>query len=215
MNLLRARLGRMPIIAILRGIRPDEVVPAGRALIAAGIEIIEVPLNSPDPLESIRRLKIDLGQRGVIGAGTVMTRWQVGEVRTAGGEFIVMPHSDPEVVRAAKATRLPCAPGVATPTEGFAALAHGADALKLFPGEVITPAAVRAWRAVFPPSIMLLPVGGVTTENVGEYVAAGADGVGLGSALYRPGYTADEIGARAVDFVAAWQAAQEGAGRAA
>ena len=126
-------LDRLPLIAILRGVTPDEVVPIGRALAAAGFSIIEVPLNSPDPIESIRRLNDELGATCLIGAGTVMTPGQVNDIAAAGGRLIVMPHSDPAVVRAAKTAGLYCVPGVATPTEGFAALANGADALKLFP----------------------------------------------------------------------------------
>lgn len=205
--MLRDRLARLPVIAILRGVRPDEVVEIGRALLGAGIEVIEVPLNSPEPLESIRRLKGELGAAAMIGAGTVMNPAQVEAVAGAGGEIIVMPHGDPEVVRAAKAAGLACTPGVATPTEGFAALGNGADALKLFPGEAIGPAIVKAWRAVFPADALLLPVGGVSAENVAAYMRAGAKGFGLGSSLYKPGLGAAEVGSRAATFVAALRAA--------
>lgn len=206
MSRFRDHLARLPVIAILRGLRPDEAVAVGRALVAEGITAIEVPLNSPEPLESIRRLRAEFGDRAVIGAGTVMSPAQVEEVRAAGGELIVMPHGDAQVVRAAKAAGLFCTPGVATPTEGFAALANAADGLKLFPGESLTPAVVKAWRAVFPPDTLLLPVGGVSAENVAAYVAAGANGFGLGSSLYKPGLGAEQVGERAAIFVAALRA---------
>lgn len=201
---LDAYLDRMPLIAILRGVTPDDVVPIGRALAEAGFAVIEVPLNSPEPIESIRRLQDALGTSCLIGAGTVMTERQVTEVASAGARLIVMPHGDPTVVRAAKAAGLFCLPGVATPTEGFAALANGADGLKLFPAEQLSPAVVRSWRAVFPKTTRLMPVGGITPANLVAYVAAGAGGFGLGSALYRPGMDAAEAGTRARDFVEAW-----------
>ena len=203
-------LDRLPLIAILRGVTPDEVVPIGRALAAAGFSTIEVPLNSPDPIESIRRLNEALGATCLIGAGTVMTPGQVNDIAAAGGRLIVMPHSDPAVVRAAKTAGLYCVPGVATPTGGFAALANGADALKLFPAEQLVPAVVKAWRAVFPKSLRLLPVGGITTANLAAYLSAGANGFGLGSALYRPGLTAEDVGARANAFVEALRLARAG-----
>ncbi|PKU25690.1 2-dehydro-3-deoxy-6-phosphogalactonate aldolase [Telmatospirillum siberiense] len=198
-------LNRLPLIAILRGITPDEALPVGHALVEAGFVIIEVPLNSPDPIESIRRLQEAFGATCLIGAGTVMSPAGVAEVAGAGGRLIVMPHSDPVVVRAAKAAGLVCLPGVATPTEGFAALANGADGLKLFPAEQLGTAVVKAWRAVFPKQTHLMPVGGVTPENLGSYVAAGADGFGLGGALYMKGLSAAETGENARAFVAAWQ----------
>jgi len=203
-------LDRLPLIAILRGVTPDEVVPIGRALAAAGFSTIEVPLNSPDPIESIRRLNEALGATCLIGAGTVMTPGQVNDIAAAGGRLIVMPHSDPAVVRAAKTAGLYCVPGVATPTGGFAALANGADALKLFPAEQLVPAVVKAWRAVFPKALRFLPVGGITTANMAAYLSAGADGFGLGSALYRPGLTAEDVGARAKNFVEALRVARAG-----
>jgi 2-dehydro-3-deoxyphosphogalactonate aldolase len=203
-------LDRLPLIAILRGVTPDEVAPIGRALAAAGFSTIEVPLNSPNPIESIRRLNEALGTSCLIGAGTVMTPGQVADIASAGGRLIVMPHSDPAVVRAAKAANLFCVPGVATPNEGFAALANGADALKLFPAEQLGPAVVKAWRAVFPKALRFLPVGGITTANLAAYLSAGADGFGLGSSLYRPGLSAEEVGTRAKDFVEALRLARAG-----
>ena len=203
--MLRPYLARLPLIAILRGVTPGEVVSIGAALIEAGFAIIEVPLNSPDPMESIRRLAAFADPGILIGAGTVTEPSQVAEVAAAGGRLIVMPHSDPAVVRAAKEQGLACAPGVSTPTEGFAALRNGADALKLFPAEIISPAILKAWRSVFPKDTAFLPVGGITPEVMASYVAAGAAGFGLGSALYKPGFTADEVGARATAFVQAWR----------
>jgi 2-dehydro-3-deoxyphosphogalactonate aldolase len=202
---IRPYLKRFPFIAILRGITPDEVVPIGQSLAEEGFCILEVPLNSPEPIESIRRLQDALGQSCLIGAGTVMTPQQVEAVAAAGGRLIVMPHSDPLVVRAAKAAGLLCLPGVATPTEGFAALANGADGLKLFPAEQLGPKVLKAWRAVFPKETLMLPVGGVTPANVGDFAAAGADGFGLGSALYAPGIDAPEARRRAHSFSEAWR----------
>ncbi|MDR3436574.1 2-dehydro-3-deoxy-6-phosphogalactonate aldolase [Telmatospirillum sp.] len=202
---IRAHLERFPFIGILRGVAPDDVVPIGRALAAEGFTVLEVPLNSPNPFDSIRRLHDALGSSCLIGAGTVMTPEQVSKVAAAGGRLIVMPHSDPLVVRAAKAAGLICLPGVATPTEGFAALANGADGLKLFPAEQFGPKVVKAWRAVFPKETLLLPVGGVTPANIGDFASAGANGFGLGSALYAPGIDAQEASRRARAFADAWR----------
>ena len=156
---MREHLVELPLIAILRGITPDEALPVGLALAEAGFRIIEVPLNSPQPLRSIERLARALGERCLIGAGTVMSTVQVQDVAQAGGRLIVMPHGDAQVIRAAKARGLWCAPGIATPSEGFAALAAGADALKLFPAELLTPPVLKALRAVFPPR-GAVPAGG-------------------------------------------------------
>ncbi|TAL73272.1 MAG: 2-dehydro-3-deoxy-6-phosphogalactonate aldolase [Rhodanobacter sp.] len=194
----------LPLVAILRGIAPDEAVPVGEALLAAGFRLIEVPLNSPAPLDSIARLHAALGTRALVGAGTVMTADAVAEVAAAGGRLIVMPHSDGAVIRAAKAAGMVCTPGVATPTEAFAALAAGADALKLFPAEQSTPAALKAWRAVVPRTVPVLPVGGITPESMAAWHAAGASGFGIGSALYAPGRPLAETKTRAAAFVAAW-----------
>jgi 2-dehydro-3-deoxygalactonokinase len=195
------------LIAILRGIRPTEAADVGAALYAAGIRVVEVPLNSPEPAESIRNLRRALPADCVVGAGTVLAVAQVAEVRAAGGQLVVMPHADAAVIRAARAEGLWVTPGVATPTEAFAALAAGATALKLFPAEALPPAVVKAWRAVLPPGARLVPVGGITAANLGPYLAAGAAAFGIGSAVYRPGATAAEVGARAAEFVAAWRAA--------
>ena len=196
-------LGRSRLIAILRGVKPGEVEDIAEELLAAGIFIIEVPLNSPEPLDSISRLVSRFGDRALIGAGTVLSPRAIDEVASTGAKLIVMPHSDPGVVSAAVDAGLYCVPGVSTPTEAFAAITAGAHALKAFPGELLTPPVVRAWKAVLPPEIPLIPVGGVTPEKVGPYLSAGAAGFGLGSALYKPGMNAQEVGQRAGAFQAA------------
>lgn len=205
-------LERLPLVAILRGVNPEDVVGVGNALVDAGFAIIEVPLNSPRPLESIERLHEKFGETILIGAGTVMSPANVRDVAAAGGRLIVMPHGDAQVVRAAKATGLACIPGIATPTEGFAALANGADALKLFPAELLTPTVLKAMRAVFPPSTLFLPVGGITPDSMASYVAAGAAGFGLGGALYRRGDDASRVARNARDFVSAWKRLRSVAG---
>jgi 2-dehydro-3-deoxyphosphogalactonate aldolase len=207
--MIRQYVNRLPLIAILRGITPEEVGPVAHALAAAGFAIIEVPLNSPRPLDSIRLLCVELGDTCLVGGGTIAAPTQVNEIGQAGGRLIVMPHSDPVTVRAAKAAGLACMPGVATPTEGFAALANGADALKLFPAEELGPPVIRAWRAVFPPETLFIPVGGITPENLASYWNAGADGFGLGSALYKPGMLVEDVRSRARTFIDAWHAAME------
>ena len=198
-------LDRFPLIAILRGVHPDEVEAIGDVLIDAGFSILEVPLNSPEPLDSIARLASRFPD-ALIGAGTVMTPQAVHDVASAGGRLILMPHSDPAVVCAARDAGLLCVPGVATPTEAFAALANGASALKLFPAEQMPPAIVKAWRAVVPHQVRLLPVGGINPDSMAAYLAAGAAGFGLGSALYRPGMTAAEVAQRAQAFRTALEA---------
>ena len=204
--MLDTYLKDLPLIAILRGVTPDEIVPVGRALYDAGFRVIEIPLNSPQPFDSIRRLTAELGEDCLIGAGTVLTEAQVAEVDAAGGRLIVSPNANLAVIRASKAAGLVSAPGVATPSEGFAALDAGADSLKLFPAEQLGPAVVKAWRAVFPKELALLPVGGITPDNMGPYVAAGANGFGLGSALYKPGLSAAQVSANAQAFAAGWRA---------
>ena len=204
---MREHLAELPLIAILRGITPQEAVPVGLALAEAGLRIIEVPLNSPQPLRSIEGLARELGTRCLVGAGTVMSPAQVEAVAGAGGRLIVMPHGDAAVIRAAKAQGLYCAPGIATPTEGFAALAAGADALKLFPAELLAPPVLKALRAVFPAETLFLPVGGITPQNLGAYAAAGANGFGLGSALYKPGAAPEQVAIQARKFADAWRAA--------
>ncbi len=206
MSELEELLGSLPLIAILRGVRPDEAVAIGGALTEAGFAAIEVPLNSPEPLASIERLARAFGERTLIGAGTVLEPAAVERVSAAGGRLIVMPHGDPAIIRAAKAAGLLCVPGVATPTEAFAALVAGADALKLFPAEALPPQTVKAWRAVLPKDVWLLPVGGIAPATMAPYLAAGANGFGLGSALYRAGMSAAEVADPARAFVTAWRA---------
>ncbi len=208
--MLRQMIGRMPFTAILRGLTPEEALAVGDALVEAGMTMLEVPLNSPRPLESIRLLAERYGETCLIGAGTVMTPAQVAEIGAVGGRLIVMPHGDAEVIRAAKQAGMVCMPGIATPTEGFAALKAGADALKLFPAELVGPAILRAMRAVFPKETIFLPVGGVTPDNVAEFVRAGADGFGLGSGLYAPGRSAEDVRQRADAYVAAWRKVSDG-----
>src|SRR5450830_734139 len=203
--MLKETLKQCGLIAILRGIRPDEVEAVGNALYDAGFRIIEVPLNSPEPFESIRVLRNVLPADCVVGAGTVLSPAQVQQVKDAGGQLIVMPHSDPAVIAAATAAGLASAPGVATVTEAFAALAAGADILKMFPAEQLGPAVVKAWRAVIPATVSLAPVGGITPANMKSFTEAGASGFGLGSALYKPGMNAEQVKQNAIDFIHAWQ----------
>ncbi len=199
-------LQQLPLVAILRGIRPDEAEAVADALHAEGFRVIEVPLNSPDALDSIARLARRMPADTVVGAGTVLSVRAVADVQAAGGRVIVMPHADVAVIREAKARGLYCVPGAATPTEAFAAVHAGADAVKLFPAELVTPAIVKAMRAVLPRELRLLPVGGITPDNMAPYVKAGAAGFGLGSALYSPGLAAAGVARRARAFVQAWRA---------
>jgi len=201
---LEAAMAKLPLVAILRGLTPEEAPAIGHALVDAGFTLIEVPLNSPRPFESIAALRAALPAEVLLGAGTVMTVEEIAALRAAGGELVVMPHADTALIRAAKAQGLLCIPGVATPTEAFAARAAGADALKLFPAEALPPPVLKAWRAVLPPALRVLPVGGVTPESLAAWRAAGAGGAGLGSALYAPGRTAAEVLARARAFAEAW-----------
>lgn len=195
----------LPLIAILRGVTPDEVLPVGAALYDAGFRIIEVPLNSPTPLESIRRLSSALGSKALIGAGTVLKASHVKHVVEAGGKIILSPNIHPDVVVATKSAGILSVPGVATPTEAFNAIESGADALKLFPAEQMGPHIVKAWKAVLPKDIPVIAVGGVTTDNMSDYLAAGVHGFGLGSALYKPGLEAERVRANAEFFIAAWR----------
>jgi len=203
---LRAALTTCPIVAILRGVKPDEIDAIGDALVEAGVTVIEVPLNSPQPFASIKRLAARHGARALIGAGTVLQAPDVARVKEAGGQLVVAPNFDADVVGAARAAGLASLPGVMTPSEGFAALKAGADGLKLFPAEIIPPAVFKAWRAVFAPDTLLLAVGGVGVDNVRSYAEAGASGYGIGSALYKPGRPAAEIRKLARALVAAAKA---------
>ena len=196
-------LRTLPLVAILRGLPNGDALAIGAALAAEGWRLIEVPLNSPQPLASIEAMSAALPD-ALVGAGTVLTTAQVRDVHAAGGRLVVAPNFDAEVVRAAVQLGMVCLPGVATITEAFAALAAGASALKLFPAEMLTPPVVKAWRAVLAPDTVLLPVGGITPAGMAAYRAAGANGFGLGSALYKPGQDAATVGAQARAFIAAW-----------
>lgn len=198
-----AAFAQMPLVAILRGIRPDEVEPIGEALVEAGFTIIEVPLNSPDPFASIGRLARRLEGRAVIGAGTVLRADHVPSVADAGGTIVISPNADARVIAAAVERDMVALPGIATPTEAFLALEAGAAALKLFPAEAGGPPVLKAMRAVLPVGTRVLPVGGITPETLKPWCDAGAAGFGLGSALYDAGMDAQEVGRRATRFVSA------------
>lgn len=200
---LRLVLGRLPLVAILRGLTPAEAPSIGQALINAGFALLEVPLNSPKPLDSIALLARQHPE-ALIGAGTVLTPAQVREVHGAGGELIVSPNFNEDVVSEAVRLGMVCLPGIMTPTEAFAALAAGAHGLKLFPAELASPAVVKAMLAVLPTGTLLLPVGGITPDNMAAWRAAGAQGFGIGSSLYKPGKSATAVQHDATDFVAAY-----------
>ncbi|MGG5808127.1 2-dehydro-3-deoxy-6-phosphogalactonate aldolase [Falsiroseomonas sp. CW058] len=199
---LKDWLARRPLVAILRGIRPDEAVAVGEALVEAGIPVIEVPLNSPEPVESIRRLAARFGDAALIGAGTVLDPADCARIAAAGGRLVVTPHADPEVVRAAKAAGQIAVPGFFTAAEAFALLKAGADGLKLFPAEGASPAVVKALLAVLPKGTPILPVGGIEAGNMAPWRAAGAAGFGIGGAIYRPGDTPAVVAAKAAGLVA-------------
>jgi len=197
---LTAALAENPLIAILRGLAPENARPVSDLLFDAGFRIIEVPLNSPEPLESIAQITAKHGAQAIVGAGTVLTVDQVAAVADAGGRIIVSPNLNPEVGRAAIARGLYWCPGVMTPSEAFSALDIGASVLKFFPAEMVPPTAIAAMRAVLPANAVVAAVGGITPETIAPYHAAGAAGYGLGSALFKPGYTLDDIGRRARAF---------------
>jgi 2-dehydro-3-deoxyphosphogalactonate aldolase len=203
---LRDSLQSLPLIAVLRGITPEEIPSIAGALYDEGFRVLEVPLNSPRPFESIARLARDFGARCLVGAGTVIDQADVARVGDAGGALIVMPHGDTGVVREAKRLGLVCIPGVATPTEAFAALAAGADALKMFPAEALPAAALKAWRAVLPRATIVFAVGGIKPDNMAPYWAAGADGFGTGSNLYAPGAAVANVRAAAAAYAAGFRA---------
>jgi len=200
-------MAQLPLIAILRGLTPAEAPAIGHALVDSGFAIIEVPLNSPEPLQSIAVLT-RLFPQTLIGAGTVLSAQQVQDVHAAGGRLVVSPNFNPKVVAQALALGMVVLPGVATPSEAFAALEAGAHGLKLFPAEMISPATVKALRAVLPAHAALMPVGGITPDNMGAYLAAGAHGFGLGSALFAPGRSANDVKSAAQRFVGAFRQQQ-------
>lgn len=196
-----------PLIAILRGVTPAEAAPMAAALIDAGITKIEVPLNSPDPFDSIKSMVDAHGQKALIGAGTVLSTDDVGRVAQAGGKLIVSPNCDQRVIMATKTAGLESWPGVMTPTECFAALKAGADGLKIFPAGLLGPEGIKAIRAILPKGTQVYAVGGAGADNFAEWMAASADGFGIGSALYKPGLTVADVAARARDMVAAYDEA--------
>lgn len=198
-----AAFQRCPLIAIIRGVTPHEVVAIGEALVETGFKLIEVPLNSPEPLESIALLAKAFAGRAMIGAGTVLRTSEVAAVQKAGGTMIISPNTNIEVIAATKRAGLVSLPGMATPSEAFAALEAGATALKLFPAEGASPATLKAMRVVLPSDVRVLPVGGITPNNLAPWLQARAAGFGLGSALYTPGLTPDEVAARARTFIEA------------
>ncbi|GAA4774331.1 2-dehydro-3-deoxy-6-phosphogalactonate aldolase [Stakelama sediminis] len=199
---LEAAMARCPLVAILRGVRPEEVESVGEALIGAGFMMIEVPLNSPDPFDSIGRLARRFGDRVLIGAGTVLTVDQVRQVRKAGGRLIISPNTDVDVIATTVQSEMISLPGYFTPGEAFAAVKAGAHGLKLFPAEAATPKVLKAQCAVLPDDVPLLVVGGITPETMQPWQAAGAAGFGLGSALYKPGFSSEDVGDRARAFMA-------------
>lgn len=200
---LSATLASCPLVAILRGITPAEAVAVGAVLIEEGVRTIEVPLNSPEPFVSIGRLAKAFGHKAMIGAGTVTSPRDADMVIDVGGRLIVMPHFDPRVLQAAKQHGAYVVPGVATPSEAFAALAAGADGLKLFPAEMITPTVLKSLRAVLPDDVKLIPVGGISADNIPAYRAAGATAYGIGSTLYAPGRSASAVRAAVRRLLAA------------
>ena len=201
-----AAMAALPLVAILRGITPEEAGDIGSALVGAGFRIIEVPLNSPRPLQSIQALAVQFPQ-ALVGAGTVLSVKDVVAVHAAGGQLVVAPNFNAAVVKQAVRLGMVCLPGVLSASEAFAALEAGAAGLKLFPAEMVPPAAVKALRAVIAAEIALLPVGGITLRNIADYRTAGASGFGIGSALFKPGLDVAQVGANARDFAAAWAGA--------
>jgi 2-dehydro-3-deoxyphosphogalactonate aldolase len=208
---LMAAFEACPLIAILRGVTPADAAGHGQALYEAGFRIVEVPLNSPQPFDSIAAIRKALPADAIVGAGTVLHASFVHDVKSAGGELIVMPHSDADVVTTAKAQGLACAPGVATPNEAFLALKNGADVLKMFPAEQLGCQVVKAWRAVIAAEVPLVPVGGITPDNMGPFLSAGANGFGLGSALYKPGQSAAATASHARAYINGLRIARAGA----
>ncbi|MEM9222417.1 MAG: 2-dehydro-3-deoxy-6-phosphogalactonate aldolase [Pseudomonadota bacterium] len=204
---LEDALQKMPLVAVLRGMPPSEALDVGNALVGAGFSVMEVPLNSPDPYASIRLQHDAFSSKAIVGAGTVLYAEEVSRVADAGGTIIVSPNFSEEVVRATKRCGLISVPGVMTPTEAFRALDAGADALKLFPGDGISPAVVKAMGAVLPKGTVTMVTGGVDAANIGDWMGAGATGCGIGSALYKPGKSAQAVASDAKKFSEAAAAA--------
>ncbi len=202
---LRALLKKMPLVAVLRGIQPTEALAIGEVLVKAGFLCLEVPMNSPDALQSIEILAKAFGDKVLVGAGTVLTTQDVTAIAACGGQIIIMPHCDVEVIQAAKAAGLICVPGVITPTEAFAALKAGADAIKFFPAEAFSLKAIKAMRAVLPKDTLVIPTGGVTSDNLLDLFSQGADGLGLGASLYSPNDTPEQVQAKAEILMAVMQ----------
>jgi 2-dehydro-3-deoxyphosphogalactonate aldolase len=200
---LAAAFAKNPLIAILRGLEPENAVPVSDTLVSAGFKIIEVPLNSPKPLDSIQRIAERHGAQALVGAGTVLTVAQVEAVADAGGRIIVSPNMNPDVGRAAVQRGLSWCPGVMTPSEAFAALDLGASVLKFFPAEMVPPKAIAAMRTVLPQDALIAAVGGITPGTLASFYTVGVNGFGLGSALFKPDYTLDDIGRRAREFTQA------------
>jgi 2-dehydro-3-deoxyphosphogalactonate aldolase len=198
----RSHFAACPLVAIIRGVTPDEVEEIGEALVAGGVRIIEVPLNSPDPLHSIRRLADRLKGRALVGAGTVLDEAQVGQVAEAGGQIVVSPNTKPSVIQATVMAGMVSSPGYFTPSEAIAALQAGAHVLKLFPAEGATPAVLKAQRAVLPKDTPILAVGGIVPDNMRGWLDAGANGFGLGGGIYKPGQSAADTEANACAYVA-------------
>jgi 2-dehydro-3-deoxyphosphogalactonate aldolase len=203
---LRRYLSPLPLIAVLRGVSPAEIPAVGGALLENGFRVLEVPLNSPEPMQSIALLSRAFGERCLTGAGTVIDVADVAKVAHAGGRLIVMPHADVAIIREAKRLSLVCVPGVSTLTEAFAALQAGADGLKMFPAELLTPPVLKAWRAVLPPHALVFAVGGIRADNMAPYWEVGADGFGTGSNLYKPGAPVDQVRAAAAGYAAGFAA---------
>jgi 2-dehydro-3-deoxyphosphogalactonate aldolase len=205
---MQAFQGRTPLVAILRGLEPERAVAVGEVLVECGFDIIEVPLNSPDPMISISALVEALGDRALIGAGTVLAEAEVDQLATIGARLVVSPNGNPAVIRRTAAHGMVSLPGVLTPTEMFAALEAGATGLKIFPAEMVSPAIIGAVRAVLPPAVRLLAVGGINAGNMGDYLGAGVAGFGIGGSLFKPGKPLDKIAADARAIVAAFNAAR-------
>lgn len=201
-------LNTLPLVAILRGLRPDEAVAVGEKLVEAGFRIVEVPLNSPEPFDSIRKMVQALGSRAIVGAGTVLNVADVETLHAVGGQICISPNTNTDVIRRAKALGMISFPAFFTPTEAFLAIDAGADAIKLFPAELAGTTGLKAMKAVLPKTIPVFPVGGVNPDNMKDFIAAGAAGFGIGSAVFKPGDTPDEVYKKARAFVEAWQAIQ-------